>query len=151
MFLSFNVEKKTVILNARVFYHYEDAPPDKILVDTTVQNVFEIEDLQKFIMDGNDLKFPQSLITTLVSLSISHTRALMTQRISGTVYQDNIMGIIDPEKLAQHFFPNMFNATDSKRKKELALLNLKAATENLKKSINKTTDTTKISKKTEVK
>ncbi|HUZ60269.1 MAG TPA: hypothetical protein VMU83_15970 [Hanamia sp.] len=118
VFLSFAIEKNLVILLTRVFYHYEDAPPDQIMVDSTVQNVFEIEDLKRFIVEGNGIKFPPSLITSLVSLSISHTRALMAQRIIGTVYQNNIMGIVNADELTRHFFPKMFNEEEKEPKKE---------------------------------
>lgn len=111
--LSFSIDKDLLILLCRIFYHYPDTNAEEKMVDISVQNVFGVEDLKQFMVDGNELKLPPILISSIVSVSISHTRALMAQRISGTVYQDNIINVADGEKLARHFFPKMFEPEKS--------------------------------------
>lgn len=106
--LTFSFEGNIVEIKMRVFYHYADAPMDQILMDIHVQNVFEIPELERFKKDEMDIKLSPELITTLVSLSISHTRALLAKNISGTIYQNNIMSVVDPSAVARYFFPRMF-------------------------------------------
>jgi hypothetical protein len=106
--LSFTIETNLVFLVARVFYHFPDSPPQDILTEIQVQNVFEINELSRFQVSGGEIKLPPNTIVTLVALSISHTRALLAKNISGTLLQENVMSIIDPVVLAQHFFPPMF-------------------------------------------
>jgi hypothetical protein len=108
--LSFNIENNLVFLVAHVLYHTVDTtPPDQIMMEIKVQNVFEIDDLKTFLIEANEIKLPADIITSFVGLSISHTRALMAKNIAGTLLQDNLMGIVNPEHMAKHFFPKMFN------------------------------------------
>ncbi len=109
--LGFSIDKNILDLKTRVKYRYPESTKEDIpLAQIEVQNVFEVIGLSAFLSD-NKLKLPQELIINLVSLSISHTRALLSKNLSGTVFQDEIMSVIDPENLAKHFYPYMFQDT----------------------------------------
>lgn len=106
--LAFTIENNLIFLLVRVYYHFPDSSEDEKLVDTQVQNVFEIPDLKKFLIGPSEIILPSEVITTAVSLSLSHTRALIAKNIAGTLLQDNLMAITDPVVIAKHFFPKMF-------------------------------------------
>lgn len=77
------------------------------LARTAVQNLYELQDLGKYVANGV-INIPAELITTLVAMSISHTRALFAADLSGTKLNDNPLPIVDAEEMARHFFPLMF-------------------------------------------
>jgi len=107
--LSFITATDLVFLMCTVYYHLpESSEPHNILADIHVQNVFEIPDLKQFQIDQDEILLPSSTITTIVGLSISHTRALLATNIAGTLLQENLIAVIDPALLAKHFFPKMF-------------------------------------------
>lgn len=112
---TYHVENNFVNLILRVYYYYyadiaADAPidPNSILVDFNVQNVFEVPELSKYLVEGFGFILPKKLMASIVGVSISHTRSLMAHNISGTVYQNNIIPIIDPFDVTEAFYPNMF-------------------------------------------
>jgi hypothetical protein len=105
--LTFIIELDLVTIQVRIYYHYPETPHE-LLTDIQVQNVFVISDLKKFQVAPVEIKLPANIITTLTGLSISHTRALLAKNISGTPLQENILAIINPEAVAKHFFPKMF-------------------------------------------
>lgn len=107
MNLSFNADTDLVFLNIRVYYHYPDRPAGEILADIQVQNVFELINLRNFL-HNNDLTLPPAIIISIIAMSISHTRALFAKNIAGTLFQENLIAVINPQELAKHFFPQMF-------------------------------------------
>lgn len=109
--LSFTLETNTVYMMVRVYEHYPDAPADQILADLQVQHIFEITELYKFQTGPSQLVLPEEMINSLVSLSVSHTRALLSKHTAGTALQDNILPIVNPEALSKQFFPEMFSET----------------------------------------
>jgi hypothetical protein len=88
-----------------VFYHYIN--DSNKLVDIVVQNIFTIPDLSKYAFD-TAVKLPTILITSLVGMSVSHTRALLSKNISGSALNDANLSLIIPEDVARHFFAFMF-------------------------------------------
>jgi hypothetical protein len=109
--LSFTIETNLVFLMCRVFYHVpESSEQHNVIADIQVQNVFEVSDLKQFQINPSEILLPPSAISTIVGLSISHTRALLANNIAGTLIQENLIDIIDSTHLAKHFFPKMFEA-----------------------------------------
>lgn len=104
-------DKDVVDLTLRVYYSYDtNNPPDTILVDFQVQNLFEVKELKKFQNSNSEYILPQNLIVSMLSVSISHLRALMAKNIAGTAYQENIIPIVNPIEVAEAFYPNMFQS-----------------------------------------
>lgn len=133
-----------VDLTLRVYYSYDTkVPTDGILVDFHVQNIFEISDLKQYkLKDSIEFILPENLIIAMVSVAISHLRALMAHNVAGTLYQDNIIPVVNPFDVASAFYPNMFKKTDAEKMNELTKLNLKNEANKIKKSINNTSDNT---------
>lgn len=126
-----------VDLTLRVYYSYDTRiPPDSILVDFHVQNLFEVLDLKQYQSDSSEYILPKNLIVAMLGVSISHLRALMAYNIAGTAYQDNLIPIVDPVEVAKSFYPNMF----AKKENDADLKSFKKATQDLNKAINKTKD-----------
>lgn len=101
-----NIQLNLIEFTLIIFLHYEDAPPEEKLVEIEVQNVFEVLDLKKYIIkDG--IHLPDALLISIISMSISHGRALLSKNLGGTVFQEIILPITDPVEVAAHFFPNM--------------------------------------------
>ncbi|MCW3110124.1 MAG: hypothetical protein JWQ09_4630 [Segetibacter sp.] len=106
----FNEELNIVDLTLRVIYVYDITKvfPDTILVDIHVQNIFTVPNLRQYLIKDKGFFLPQGLIISMVSLSISHTRALLSNRVAGTIYQHNNLPLINPTEVAKSFYPNMF-------------------------------------------
>ena len=115
--LSFTIETNLVFLLVRVHYYFPDSTPGEVLSEIQVQNVFEFPELKKFQTGPSEIILPPNVITTIVGLSISHTRALFAKNISGTLLQENMMAIVDPTAIAKHFFPKMFEGESATPKK----------------------------------
>ncbi len=107
-----NPNDNSAAIMLRAFYHYDDEPPtpENTLFEIQVQNEFIISDLSRYFNSDNIVILPPELIITLVSLSISHTRALLAKNTSGTVYHNVLLPLINAEETARHFFPYMFSA-----------------------------------------
>lgn len=105
----FFADTNLIDLTLRVYYtHDSNIPPKNILVDLHVQNIFEVENLKQYSVDGSEFILPRNLIVLMVSLSISHSRALIAKNIAGTIYQENILPLANPSDVARVFYPNMF-------------------------------------------
>lgn len=106
-----NIENNLASFTITAFYQYTGAEKDSPkLAQIDVQNIFEVDNMIDFVIKDNVVSFPPFLIIQLVSLSISHTRALFFKNLSGTSLQAQIMSRTDPEDVARHFFPYMFNS-----------------------------------------
>ena len=106
MQLGFSIQTNLLTLITIAYYHYPGSV--EMITNIQVQNIFEISDLKQFLVSETEIKLPSTIITKLVDLSISHTRALLAKNISGTVIQENILPITDPKQMAMNFFPTMF-------------------------------------------
>lgn len=112
--LSSNPNSPIIIINIIASYYYEDSVDQEQLASINVQNIFEIPEIKRFFIEG-ELMLPPNLIITLVSISISHTRALFTKNIDGTAYNGNTLPLINPEEFAKYVFPHMFGGTSNKK------------------------------------
>lgn len=77
---------------------------EKPLFLIEVQNVFSVEGIGRFIDSERRLDLPIEFLTTIVALSISHTRALLAARTSGTVFQEIVLPVVNPREMAETFF-----------------------------------------------
>jgi hypothetical protein len=102
------IERNLVQMVIRIYYHYEDAPNPPFLVDTVVQTVFEIFELHKYKISEFEIKLPKEVIILLTDQAVSHARAYLAKNLQGTVWQEIILGIVNPVNLAEFYFPRMF-------------------------------------------
>lgn len=106
----FFADDDIIDLTLRTYYtHDSTVPPKTILVDIHVQNIFEVENLKQYSLNDTEFVLPQNLIVLMVSIAISHARALVAKNIAGTIYQEHIIPIItNPVEIAKVFYPYMF-------------------------------------------
>lgn len=95
------------LIDFTVSTHYHPIDSQEKIAEITVQNMYEIPDLKQYLQ--NDIiKLPILLLSILVGMSITHTRALFAKNLAGTSLSDSIMPMVDAEDVARHFFPLMF-------------------------------------------
>jgi hypothetical protein len=104
-----NIEFDLIIIEIFSFYYY-DPKIEVQLASVTVQTAFNVVNLKKFSID-NRLKLPPNFLVTLISISLSHTRALFSKNIDGTSFTGMTMPLIHPEEFAKSIFPEIFNGT----------------------------------------
>lgn len=109
--IGYNSDKNLVNFTLRIYLHYPDSPGE-ILVEIQVENIFEVVGLKAFT-DSNS--FPAEILISIISISLSHARALLSRNISGTVFQEFILPITNPLDVAVHFFPSLFQQADIKQ------------------------------------
>lgn len=80
-------------------------------IESKIQNVFTVQNLKKFknSKKNNEINLPEDLLVTLMSLSISHSRALIAQANAGSAYQDIYMPIVNPVEVTRQLFPHLNN------------------------------------------
>lgn len=107
--IGFNFENKYVNFTLRIFLHYANSPINDTLADIRVENIFEVPQLNSFLNKDNLVILPQDLIISIVSMSISHARALLCKNLAGTSYQSVILPISNARDISEHFYPYFFN------------------------------------------
>lgn len=106
--LGFNATLNLVNLILRAYYIYEEFP-EEIVMEISVENVFEVANLIEFIPVGTDvttdqMNIPSRVLVEMVAISISHTRALFGKAISGTTMDSTYLPITDPIAASKVFF-----------------------------------------------
>jgi hypothetical protein len=106
--LNISLENNLIDFSLRTYYHYENS--NNIIVDFGLQNLFESQSLKDFIKETtkthNKIFLPRPVLVTIVSLSISHSRAVLCQHLAGTMLNDSIIPIVMGEDITNAFFPN---------------------------------------------
>jgi hypothetical protein len=115
-----SVENNLLDFTLFIFLHYEGTPvPEGILADIKVQNIFHIPDIHR--LKGEDGTFiPDAILIPVVSMAISHTRALFCQALAGTVYDGIIIPITNPIDAANYLFPKKEPPTEEAPAKKKA-------------------------------
>lgn len=106
--MGFNAPQNLVKLELRAYYVYDESP-DQIVMEITVENVFELLNLSDFIPTDQDvtsetMNIPSKILVQMVAISVSHTRALFGEAISGTVMDATYLPVTDPVLAAKAFF-----------------------------------------------
>lgn len=108
----FNIGTNILSITIRCYLHYEgELTPENILADIEVENLFVVEELYKHVKDGQE-DLPAEIWVSMFGLSVSHTRALVSERIAGTILTNTIIPIINPVELTKAFLPHKFESED---------------------------------------
>jgi hypothetical protein len=71
------------------------------LLHIRVANGFVIENLVSFwSKESNMINIPEVLFITMLSMSITHTRALLAKNTSGTIFEKFLIPIVNPAEMA---------------------------------------------------
>ncbi len=102
--LSFSVKDDTITLLLNITILSRSL--ERTLMNGIVQNVFVLKDLKRLV-DANDpnvLNLPDTILSTLLSISVAHSRALMSQSAMGTSLQDVYIPLVNPDQMAKDLF-----------------------------------------------
>jgi hypothetical protein len=89
----------------QVIAELKDTESKKLFVHIKVSNVFLIENMtQYYNTKTNSLNLPDSVLVTMLSISVTHTRALFAKNTVGTIYENNIIPIVNPTEMAKEVF-----------------------------------------------
>jgi hypothetical protein len=101
----YNIDSREdqVSLTIRVKMVYDDAP-EEVLAETQVITIFEIPSLRSVLKDDGSTLDREYLIE-LVSISLSHTRALLAGNLAGTPFDGVLLPVLDTEQVTDYFFP----------------------------------------------
>jgi hypothetical protein len=103
--IQFNIENSLLFFNLRVYYTLANLKPERIVLDSMIQNIFELANIQNHVENENQLRLPNETIVSLVSLSIGHARSLISHYAGGTIFQDTLIPVVNPVAAAIAFFP----------------------------------------------
>jgi hypothetical protein len=86
-----------VIIGVKIFNEAKDVQLGSI----TTNNIFYVDNYEVIVtQDGNGkVSVPDSLVTTLNSISISTTRGVMWSTFKGTILHNAILPILDPKSI----------------------------------------------------
>lgn len=103
----------------RAFYFYNQTEPEShLILDCHVTTTFYIQNLQGFVKANEERKevsynFTDKAWVVIASLSLTHLRAVMSTQVAGTVFNDFIIPIVNPEEFTGnllHWQPQVIEA-----------------------------------------
>jgi hypothetical protein len=84
---------------------FSDNSQEKVFMRIKTSNVFLLLELADFHkLENNEYNIPDNVLVTLLSLSISHTRALLAKNAIGTKFADLYIPIVNPSEVFKHLF-----------------------------------------------
>lgn len=106
--IAFNTDTGILSITIRCYIHYDgELTTENILAEIEVENSFAVEELHKHVKDGQE-DLPTEIWASMFGLSVSHTRALVSERIAGTILTNFIIPIVNPLELTKAFLPHKF-------------------------------------------
>ncbi len=98
-----DVEKQEI--DFQITIDFKDKVTNENVVHIKASNKFFINEMKKFVVEKDrSLDLPEDVMITMLSLSISHTRALLAKGTLGTPYEDQYFPIINPKEIARQVF-----------------------------------------------
>lgn len=92
---------------------------EEILLEIQTGFQFEIDSINnKPLSQIKEIKLPEDLVTTFVSISISTIRGIIFERAKGTVLQNQLMPVVNPKNLIREFKEIKINPTKKKNKNQ---------------------------------
>ncbi len=91
-------------LDFQITMDFKNKASNQVVVHIKVSNIFFISAMKKFLTKEGNLDLPEDVMITMLSLSISHTRALLAKGTSGTIYEAQYFPIINPKEVARQVF-----------------------------------------------
>ncbi len=88
----------------RVRFNYPDNP-EQVFISAEVQNIFAIKELNRFLNEKSNLiELPGAALVSILSLAISHSRAILATCVAGSVFGETLVPLLDAYSVAKHFF-----------------------------------------------
>lgn len=101
-----NIEEEKMGFNLEtIFYRQED--PAQVLLSGRVRTDYKVENLKSLQVQGSEnIDVPDQAMITMLSIAISHLRAVLARHASGTKHQDLILPIVNPGEIYKQFKAN---------------------------------------------
>jgi hypothetical protein len=100
-----DVKSKLVFTILKVWYSIPTGENDnRIVLDCRVQNIFEIANIDDYLLPDGKVLFPNEVLINITSMSITHTRAVLAIQTSGTIFGDTLVPVVNPVDATMAFF-----------------------------------------------
>jgi len=98
-----NLQETTIELILQV--NFINSLNEKVLMRIKTINAFLIPELSGFNQPSTEqFNVPDILLVTILSLAVSHTRALLSKNTTGTRFADIYIPIVNPTELAKQLY-----------------------------------------------
>ena len=97
---NFNTQKDKGIISCIITVEIVIQETNEKFGELRVENIFEVENLMDILTENkekNDFNIPRDLIRTILSISISTFRGILKEKLKGTLLQDEVYPLVDPE------------------------------------------------------
>lgn len=85
--------------------YFVDQNQGNIFMKIKTSNVFLFQELSNFHNpENNEFNIPDNVLVTFLSLSISHSRALLAKNALGTKFADLYIPIVNPSEILKQLF-----------------------------------------------
>lgn len=100
---NFSLNEKTVEILLTTFF--TDPVTNSVFMKIKTSNVFLFLELADFYQaDKEAFEIPDNVLVTFLSLSISHSRALLAKNAMGTKYSELYIPIVNPSDILKQLF-----------------------------------------------
>ncbi|MEO6978427.1 MAG: hypothetical protein ABI113_08610 [Mucilaginibacter sp.] len=108
-----------IFFDLKVWYSIpQNENQNRVVLDCLVQNIFEVANIKSFKQDDGMIKLPNEILINIVSMAITHTRAVVAINTAGTVFQDTLIPVVDPVEATMAFFKEIPNHQTQLEKEE---------------------------------
>ena len=100
-----NINLKDTSVEMLLTATFSDMTQGKVFMKIKTSNVFLVLELAQFHSpENNTFNIPDNVLVTLLSLSISHTRALLAKNALGTKFAELYIPIVNPSEVLKQLF-----------------------------------------------
>lgn len=95
---NFDIDKEEFSFTVEaIFYLISD--PSQVVLGGKVKTDYKVEHLKKLAKSSNTLDMPDQAMITMLSIAISHARALLAKNASGSIHSSLIIPIVNPRDI----------------------------------------------------
>lgn len=118
-----------IFFDLKVWYSIpQNNTQNRVVLDCLVQNIFEVANIESFKQDDGKIKLPNEILINIVSMAITHTRAVVAINTAGTVFQDTLIPVVDPIEATMAFFKEIpSHQTQLEKEEKLSFENIALA------------------------
>ena len=100
-----DVNTNLVIINLNIVYSIPiDEQQNRKVLDCIVHNAFEVENIKDFVDEKGVVNLPLDLLSSLVGLSLTHSRAVISIHSAGTALGDTLIPVVNPIDFTKALF-----------------------------------------------
>jgi hypothetical protein len=97
-----------IFFDLKVWYSIpENGNQNRVVLECLVQNIFEVANIKSFKQGDGKVNLPDEILINIVSMAITHTRAVVAINTAGTVFQDTLIPVVDPVEATKAFFKDI--------------------------------------------